>query len=92
MTMLRVLLIVLFVAGSPVVWAAQDQFPPDTTITGATAGSVQERRVSESEPPDRYTQIAQLRPRPSACRLPPDWRRSWRCVHAAKGRRAVRRP
>jgi hypothetical protein len=60
MTILRLVLIALLVVAPPL--RAQDQLPPDTTaITGATAGSVQERRVNESEPPDRYTQLAQLR-------------------------------
>ena len=59
MTYVRVWLVILITAVVPI-YAQDLQQLPDT-VPGTTAGSVAERRPTETAPPDRYTQIEQLR-------------------------------
>ena len=58
MTYVRVWLVILFTAVVPTS-AQEPQLP--TTIPGTTAGSDAERRPADTAPPDRYTQLEQLR-------------------------------
>jgi uncharacterized membrane protein YhiD involved in acid resistance len=60
MKYVRIWMLVWLAAVAPLRVSAQDTQLP-TTIPGTTAGSEDERRPREAAPPDRYTQLEQLR-------------------------------